>query len=315
MLKIFSVSCPVYLLILIGYVSTRAGLFKKEDMRVLGKFVLNLALPALIFNSLSRLSFGQSFNMTYFLSYLFGALLVIFLGYVLMRPYQVNRGIYVLGMSCSNSGYFGYPIVLLAASGVADSALALNLIIENCVVIPLVMILAEYHVNKDDHWKKQMHQSLLGLGRNPLIISLVAGMAVSFSGIEIPVPFSRTITMLATASGGISLFVIGGTLVGFPLRGMALKSLPIVTVKLLVHPLAVALTIVLLPLLFGLPVLSPAMRNAAILFAAMPMMSVYPIFAQKYGKENLASATLLMATVSSVLTLNILLWVLFQHAD
>ena len=310
MLTIFSVSCPVYLLILIGYGFTHAGIFKKEEMRVLGKFVINLALPALIFNSLSRISFSQAFNLTYFLAYLFGALLVMFLGFILLRPYPVNRAIYVLGMSCSNSGFVGYPIVLLALPLVAESALALNLIIENCIVIPLVLTLAELHVNKDAHWKKQMHQSMIGLGRNPLVIALLAGAAASYFGITLPTPVSRTISMLAAASGAISLFVIGGTLFNLPMQGLARKALPIVATKLLLHPLAVALAITVLPLLFGLPVLNPSMRTAAILFAAMPMMGVYPIFAQKYGKENLASATLLMATVSSVLTLNLLLWLL-----
>ena len=119
---------------------------------------------------------------------------------------------------------------------------------------------------------------------------------------------------MVLASGGISLFVIGGTLVDLPLHGMGLKSVPIVATKLLIHPLAVALAIMLLPLA-GLQALTPSMRNAAILFAAMPMMGVYPIFAQKYGKENLASATLLIATLSSILTLNLLLWFLLQYLD
>ena len=40
MLAIVSITGPIYLAIALGYVCTRAGLFARADMRVLGKFVL-----------------------------------------------------------------------------------------------------------------------------------------------------------------------------------------------------------------------------------------------------------------------------------
>ena len=46
-------------------------------------------------------------------------------------------------MSCANSGFMGYPILLIAMPAVADSALALNMIVENLVMIPLILVLAE----------------------------------------------------------------------------------------------------------------------------------------------------------------------------
>jgi predicted permease len=54
MLDILSITGPIYLSILAGFLATRFGLFSKADIRVLGKFVIHLALPALLFNSLSQ---------------------------------------------------------------------------------------------------------------------------------------------------------------------------------------------------------------------------------------------------------------------
>ena len=48
MLSILSITGPIYLAVLIGYACTRLGLFAKADMRLFGKFVINLALPALL---------------------------------------------------------------------------------------------------------------------------------------------------------------------------------------------------------------------------------------------------------------------------
>ena len=44
---------------------TRLGLFAKADMRVFGKFVINLALPALLFNALSQRSVAEILNGQY----------------------------------------------------------------------------------------------------------------------------------------------------------------------------------------------------------------------------------------------------------
>ena len=51
---VLSVTGPIYLLIAAGFAATRWGLFDRADMRVLGKYAINLALPALLFNALSH---------------------------------------------------------------------------------------------------------------------------------------------------------------------------------------------------------------------------------------------------------------------
>ncbi|MEN3278176.1 MAG: malonate transporter [Massilia sp.] len=53
MSDILAIISPIYIAILAGYAATRMGLFGKADMRVFGKFVINLALPALVFATLS----------------------------------------------------------------------------------------------------------------------------------------------------------------------------------------------------------------------------------------------------------------------
>jgi malonate transporter and related proteins len=47
-----------------------------------------------------------------------------------------------------------------------------------------------------------------------------------------------------------------------------------------------------------------------LLSAAMPMLGIYTILAQKHGHEEVAAAALLATTVVSFITLSALLWVL-----
>src|SRR3970282_1211247 len=55
------------------------------DMRVLGKFVFNLALPALLFNALAQRSLGEILNGRYLLVYAAGSLLALGLGWLWAR--------------------------------------------------------------------------------------------------------------------------------------------------------------------------------------------------------------------------------------
>jgi predicted permease len=54
----------------------------------------------------------------------------------------------------------------------------------------------------------------------------------------------------------------------------------------------------------------PVARTAAIVIAAAPMMSIYPILAQKYGLEGFCAAALLLTTVLSFVTMSVTLWLL-----
>lgn len=312
MLDIFAVTFPIYLIVGLGYFLTRGGLFAKTDMRVFGKFVINLALPALMFKALSQRRFSEIVNPSYMLAYAVGSLLVLTVGYQWSRRLRgqspITGTFYAMGMSCSNSGFVGYPILLLTLAPIAGVALALNVMVENLVVIPLLLVMAE-RGKGTGHPLMAAARTLSRLLKNPMIVALFAGMAISLSGLVLPAPLTQTITMFANASGALSLFVIGGALVGLPMAGMGQKVWPIVVGKLLLHPLLVWLCIEALPWL-GLPVLPHELRMAAVLLAAMPMMGIYTTLAQNYGQEDFCAAAALMATIASFFTVSGLLWLL-----
>ncbi len=308
MLDILSITGPIYIVIALGFLATRCGMFAKNDMRVLGKFVLNFALPALVFNSLSQRTFAEILNPSYLIAYLLGSLLVLATGYF-GSIYFANQGptlatFNAMGMSCSNSGYVGLPILLLIMPEIAGVSLALNMIVENLIITPLLLVMAEQSRGASGH--KVLGYALLRLVKNPLIIGLLAGLCVSLFHIRLPEVLTRAVTLFSLASGALSLFVIGGTLVGLPVQGAVRRIFPIVAGKLLLHPLAVLTFILLLPMT-GLPPLDPALRKAAVLMAAMPMLSIYTILAQAYGQEDSTSAAMLVTTFFSFFTLSGLL--------
>lgn len=311
MLDILSITGPIYLTILIGYLTTRLGLFARADMRVLAKFVINLALPALLFRAVSQRQLGEIIDVSYLLAYLGGSLLVVGCGYLWSRRIgghsPMASTFYVMGMSCSNSGFIGYPILLLFLEPLAGVCLALNMIVENLVIIPLFLAKAEQSRDENLPWRHLLFRTLSRLAVNPLILALLAGVTVSLSGISLPGVFIRTVNLFALSSSALSLFFIGGTLVGLPVRGIGSRVLAIVLGKLIFHPISVFILILALPFM-GLPALDASMTRAAVIMAAVPMLSVYSILALKYGQEDVCSAAMLVTTISSFFTLSLLLW-------
>jgi predicted permease len=299
MASVLGVTAPIYLLIAAGYVAVRAGWMSGADMRVLGRFVAQFCVPALLLRTLSTQRLGTVFNAHYLLVYAGGSLLALALVMaisrgLLKRPATL-AALQGLGASNSNSAFVGYPIVLQTLGPGAGVALALCMLVENLLIIPLTLALADAG-SAAGRPREVLRATALGLLRNPMVVAIAIGLAMA--GLQWPVPafLERAIALAAAAAPPTALFVIGGTLVGLRLEGMRGDITLVVAGKLLLHPLCVLLGVLLLP------PQEPALRAAAVLYAAMPMLSIYPVMAQRHGHERLCAAALLAATVGSFAT-------------
>jgi predicted permease len=310
MLDILGITGPIYLAILLGFSVTRYGLFSRADMRVFGKFVINLALPALLFNALSQRSVAEILNLRYLAAYALASGLLLagafsWQRFVARRSMSLSSAV-TMGMCCSNSGFVGYPVALLTlGSSVAGVSLALNMVVENLLLIPALLALADMDSDGKGSWQRAVIHTLKGLLRNPMIIAIVAGVLASFVGLALPAPLARTVNLFSQASGALSLFVIGGSLVGLPVRGMLPTVAQIGLGKLVLHPL-----LMLGVLWWVVPMEDAHLRTAALLTCAMPMLGIYAILSQRHGHEGVSSAALLVTTFASFLTLSALLGVL-----
>lgn len=308
MLQTLAITGPIYMVIALGFLAGRFGLFSRPDMRVLGTFVIKFALPALVFTALSQQRVGDILNGRYLFAYALGSVAVMMFAFSWGRwrqgKGQAQSALSGLGMSSSNSGYVGYPIaVQVLGPATAAVALALCMVVENLLMIPLALMLAESGV-RGEPWYRTLLRSFAQLLRNPVILAILAGFGVALLGIPISGPLARTINMLAMSSTAVALFVIGGSLVGLQTKGMRRDVSAIALGKLALHPLAVGV------LAWLVPPDDPGLRAAAVVYASMPMLSIYPILAQKFDLEGFCAAALLLTTVLSFVSISVILWIL-----
>ena len=313
MLDILAITGPIYLCIALGWLATRTGLFERGDMRVLGQFVLYIALPALLFDAVGKRPIGDILDGHYLGVYAVGGLATIALGLAwtrrVARQAPLPAVMQTMGMSCPNSGFVGYPINLLVLGGSSAAViLGMNMLVENLLFIPVLLALAD-SAGGGRHWRAVLRGVAAGLWRNPLVLALAAGLVAALLGLKLPAPIERTVSLLAQASAALSLFVIGGSLAGLRIKGLGAQVAQIAAGKLLVHPLLTVGALLALEAL-GMPPMDAALRTGVVLAAACPMFGIYPILAQKHGHDGLAAAALLGTTVASFFTISAALWLL-----
>lgn len=310
MLEILAITLPIFLVIGAGFTAARTGLLSRDNMQGVGTFVMYLALPSLIIRALTEHPLAEVFNPTYLLAYGLGSLATFLLGLSLsvgLRGKRLDAGaIHALGMSASNSGFIGYPVALMAIGPPAAIFMALNMVVETLFIIPTALILAEASRQNGNGVGQVARQTLARLTRNPVLIGLLIGMLLALTGLRLPGPLARAVSMLADAAGPAALFTIGGMLHGLKVRGMAMDVGQVVLGKLLLHPLVVLGAFLLLP------DPDPMLIAGAMLFACAPMISVYPLFGKQYGQGDTSAAGLMVSTLASFVTISLVIWLLTQ---
>jgi len=308
MLQILAITTPIYLLIALGYGAGRLGWFAKPDTRVLGRYVSQIAVPALLFNALSSRPLREILNGPFLLAYGLASAAVLLGVYLVQTRWRGQQpalaAMQGLGMSSSNSGYIGYPILAQLLGPVAAVGLALVMVVENLVSIPLGLALADRQQAGTRSFVSY-GRALRGLLRNPMTGALLLGFGVALLGLPVPEVLARSVTLVAASASPVALFVIGGALVGLELRGIV-GGVALVTMgKLVLHPLAVLGAMALIT-----PT-DPSLHGAGVLYAAVPMLSIYPVLAQRFELEGLCAAALLATTVASFFSITA--WIGLLH--
>ncbi len=309
MLDVLTVTGTIFIVIGVGYAAVTVGVFARSGLRVLGNYVVKFALPALIFKSVSARHIGDLLNAGYLGAYAFGTLTVLALGYAgsrfIARQTKIASTFAAMGMCCPNSGFVGYPILLMVVPAIATDALALSMLVENVILIPLLLTLAARASGTQRGWAL-LTETFRRLMSSPVVLAILAGIAVSISGITLPEVVTTPIGLIASSSAAVSLLVVGGTVAGLSLRAIGARTVTVVVGKIFLLPAAVWVGLALMAAL-GVGVGSNDMALAAAIIAATPAMSIYPILAQQYGQEDDAALALLLQTIVSFFTISGLL--------
>ncbi len=314
MLALLSIVAPIFALILCGYLARRWDAIGPTAVSELNRFVVYLALPALLFDVMAHASWNELMQPGFMAA--FGlACGSVFYGTV-ATSLAVGRPLAPAGIdgllgSYANTAYMGIPLfmTLYGPEGLVPATIASILTV--CVLFATALVLVEFGSHNEPHPGRLALKVGRALARNPILIAPIAGTLYNATGLGLPGAAETFLKLLGGAASPAALVVIGLFLAG-P-RAVSPKeagtAAALAAVKLLGQP---AMTWGLATLL-SVP---PRLTVMAVLLAALPTGTGPFMLAELYKRPAaVTSAVILISTLGSLITLPLIMLLLGVGAN
>lgn len=301
MLTILTIIFPIFLLICCGWFVRRTNLVGKAATTELNKFVVLLALPALLFDIVANAQWQQLWQPGFVVLFTFSTFvifLIIITFYYLKSKRLASATMLGLNATYANTGFIGFPLVIAVVGEDAKPLVLIATLITACALFAVAIFLLE--VNKKNTASNQPQTSiLLRLMKNPILMSPVCAGIFPLTGLQLPEVVHTSLQLLGAAAAPCALITIGLFLAEpHSSRGFSPSGIYIVLTKLVIHP---AIVILLAHLCFDL---SPVTIYCAVLLAALPTGTGPFMLAEQYGTEApITAESILLSTLLAPATL------------
>ncbi|MDB5643501.1 MAG: transporter [Hyphomicrobiales bacterium] len=300
--ELLTINIPVFLLLAIGYAAALFGLLDRRASEGLSEFVFSLATPALVLRTMTSATLPPSQPWGYWAAYFIGVAIVWAIGmWLAQRWHERSYGESVVaGFSSgqANTVLVGIPVILQAFGDAGAAPLFLLIAVHLPVTMTVATLL--YEGRAGVHW----FQIARRLALHPILLALFAGVLLRSFGVTPSGPVKMVIDGLGNAASPCALIAMGLALQQYGMRSSWRETLPVVALKLIVHP---AIVYVLAFHVFDMP---RVWAGVATLFAAMPTGVNAFLFAARYRvAEPLASSAIALSTALALITTLFWIWV------
>ena len=306
LVSLLGLIAPFFGLIGLGIVSAKLARLPASGLVWMQFFLIYLALPCLFFRLLADKPIGELANWR-FVGLTTAATSLAFLASFVVGRFASSRRpdavISAVSGSYSNIGYMGPPLVASFLGPAASAPVALIFVFDTIFLftaVPALMALAGVE-------RRTPPQAAFGVRRrvmlHPFMLGTAAGVLAGLFHWVPPDPVDRMIGWLAGASAPCALFYLGVTVALQPVGRFAGAVSVLALIKLVLHPVLVYL------LLSGFGPDNAVWTQAAVVMAALPpALNIFVLASQYRAGIEQASASVLVGTILSMLTLTLVLW-------
>ena len=306
MQSVLNAALPIFGLILIGYLCARFEILGRAATDSLNRFAVFLALPALLFQAMTRITLEQLGQAGFALAFAGGVAATFATAFMLGRRSGrriADASILGLDASYANVGFMGIPLCLLVFGEAGIPPAIIATLFTACLLFAFAIVMIELDLQRAGSLWRTVRKVLVSLVRNPLLVAPAAGLAVGMTGLALPAPVERFATLLGSAASPCALVCIGLFLAQERgVTGNATMLGLLVGMKLVLQPAVTAL------LAFQLLSMPPDWARAAVLLSALPIGSGPFMLAHLYRLEaGVTSGAILASHLGSVVTVTLLL--------
>lgn len=295
-----NVTMPIFLVMVIGYILKQIGMLNDNFVTVANKFNFKVTLPFMLFKDIAGVDIKAVFDIKYVLFCAIVSTICFWVVWgtakLLVRDKTI-RGAFVQSSFRGSAAVMGLAFIQNIYGSSAMGPLMIVSAVPLYNIFSVIVLTFEVNDSTGIDKKAKIRQAGINICKNPIILSILAGLIVGLLGIQFPTLVNKTVSNVAQMATPLALITIGA---GFEGRKALAKIAPTMAasmIKLVLQPL------VFLPVAAWMGFSGEKMIAILIMLASPTTPSCYIMAKSMNNDEVLTASVIVTTTLMAAFTL------------
>ena len=295
-----NVTMPIFLVMVIGYILKQIGMLNDNFVTVANKFNFKVTLPFMLFKDIAGVDIKAVFDIKYVLFCAIVSTICFWVVWgtakLLVRDKTI-RGAFVQSSFRGSAAVMGLAFIQNIYGSSAMGPLMIVSAVPLYNIFSVIVLTVEANDSTGIDKKAKIRQAGINICKNPIILSILAGLIVGLLGIQFPTLVNKTVSNVAQMATPLALITIGA---GFEGRKALAKIAPTMAasmIKLVLQPL------VFLPVAAWMGFSGEKMIAILIMLASPTTPSCYIMAKSMNNDEVLTASVIVTTTLMAAFTL------------
>lgn len=295
-----NVTMPIFLVMVIGYILKQIGMLNDNLVTVANKFNFKVTLPFMLFKDIAGVDIKAVFDIKYVLFCAIVSTICFWVVWgtakLLVRDKTI-RGAFVQSSFRGSAAVMGLAFIQNIYGSSAMGPLMIVSAVPLYNIFSVIVLTFEANDSTGIDKKAKIRQAGINICKNPIILSILAGLVVGLLGIQFPTLVNKTVSNVAQMATPLALITIGA---GFEGRKALAKIAPTMAasmIKLVLQPL------VFLPVAAWMGFSGEKMIAILIMLASPTTPSCYIMAKSMNNDEVLTASVIVTTTLMAAFTL------------
>ena len=295
-----NVTMPIFLVMVIGYILKQIGMLNDNFVTVANKFNFKVTLPFMLFKDIAGVDIKAVFDIKYVLFCAIVSTICFWVVWgtakLLVRDKTI-RGAFVQSSFRGSAAVMGLAFIQNIYGSSAMGPLMIVSAVPLYNIFSVIVLTFEANDSTGIDKKAKIRQAGINKCKNPIILSILAGLIVGLLGIQFPTLVNKTVSNVAQMATPLALITIGA---GFEGRKALAKIAPTMAasmIKLVLQPL------VFLPVAAWMGFSGEKMIAILIMLASPTTPSCYIMAKSMNNDEVLTASVIVTTTLMAAFTL------------
>ena len=295
-----NVTMPIFLVMVIGYILKQIGMLNDNFVTVANKFNFKVTLPFMLFKDIAGVDIKAVFDIKYVLFCAIVSTICFWVVWgtakLLVRDKTI-RGAFVQSSFRGSAAVMGLAFIQNIYGSSAMGPLMIVSAVPLYNIFSVIVLTFEANDSTGIDKKAKIRQAGINICKNPIILSILAGLIVGLLEIQFPTLVNKTVSNVAQMATPLALITIGAGFEGRKALAKIAPSMASSMIKLVLQPL------VFLPVAAWMGFSGEKMIAILIMLASPTTPSCYIMAKSMNNDEVLTASVIVTTTLMAAFTL------------